>query len=106
MKESEFTKVNPLVRDASLWSAEDGEGAELEVSEFIGALVRLLKPKFVVETGCYKGQTTREIARALQENGHGYLYSCDTDQERVLAVRKTVSPQWGAVASAPGVAGV
>ena len=93
MKESEFTKgVNPLIgKKDELWEAESSDGAEKEVGEFIYGLIRLIKPKVVVETGCYKGDTTLAIERALQDNKYGELYSCDIVKEFVEHTQKRVN---------------
>lgn len=53
--------------------------SEHEVYDFLYALVRLLKPKTILETGCYKGGATKAMARAAKTNGIGFVYSCDTD---------------------------
>ncbi len=63
-------------------SAPDSLATEYEISEFIASLVRLVKPKVVVETGCYLGYTSRAILTALEKNGDGTLYTCDSDAER------------------------
>lgn len=52
---------------------------EIEVSEFIGGLVRLIQPELCVETGTYRGQTSEFIGRALKKNGHGKLITLETD---------------------------
>jgi predicted O-methyltransferase YrrM len=43
------------------------------------ALIRILKPALVVETGTDKGLGTLLIAQALKENGTGKVYSVDVD---------------------------
>ena len=43
------------------------------------ALVRILKPEVVVETGTDKGLGTLVIARALKRNGSGVIYTLDKD---------------------------
>jgi predicted O-methyltransferase YrrM len=43
------------------------------------ALIRILKPEVVVETGTDKGLGTLLIAQALKENSHGKVYSFDID---------------------------
>lgn len=80
-KESYFTgSNNPLCQETSLWETRDEQSAEKEVSDFLYALVRLLKPRVVVETGCWKGDSTIAIAKAVKENGRGELFSCDIDE--------------------------
>ncbi len=52
--------------------------AEPEMRELLHALVRMLKPHLVVETGCYLGHTTEALGRAVAFNGRGRVISCDT----------------------------
>lgn len=66
----------------ALWSAPDKDATEIEVTAFIAALVRLLKPAVVVETGTYRGHTTSAIAEALAANTTGRITSYETDRER------------------------
>ena len=71
-----------------LWTARDEQASEDEVAEFLYGLIRLIKPSFVVETGCYLGDATIAMAKALKKNEHGHLTSCDIDKEKVEEVRK------------------
>lgn len=41
------------------------------------SLIRALKPEVCVEVGTYRGYAACYMARALQENGKGYLYCID-----------------------------
>lgn len=85
--EKDFTKgINPLCPNDEAWTTRDEQSSENEVNDFLYALVRLIKPKFVVETGCYLGDGTIKIAKALKENGFGKVMTCDTDPERVAWV--------------------
>jgi predicted O-methyltransferase YrrM len=59
------------------WSAPDGIAAETAVSDFLGALVHLLKPRFVVETGTYLGDTACSIGTALKLEGRGRLVTLE-----------------------------
>lgn len=81
-------------RPHALWSAPDKDATEVEVTAFIAALVRLVKPRVVVETGTYKGHTTSAIAEALAANTIGRVWTFETDQERsvtaYLALREHV----------------
>lgn len=47
---------------------ELGKGTEREVSLLLAAHVRLLKPKLVIETGTYHGDTTLPMWEALVDN--------------------------------------
>lgn len=43
----------------------------------LGALIRVIKPKIVVETGLHQGLSTEYILQALDAIGDGHLYSID-----------------------------
>lgn len=85
MREVVTKEQNPRVRDPQLWECEDEQGSELEVSGFLLALVRLLKPLVVVETGCYTGQSTKALVAGVVSNGVGKVWSCDTDSAMIDA---------------------
>src|SRR6185437_14136973 len=53
--------------------------SEYEVYDFLYALVRLLKPKVILETGCYKGGASRMMGEAARNNDIGSVVTCDTD---------------------------
>lgn len=55
------------------WSMFDSRTPEVEVVEFIHSLVRLLKPRHVLETGGWIGYVTAAISFALTRNGMGHL---------------------------------
>lgn len=61
-----------------------GMAIELEVGEFLNALVRMTKPAIVVETGTHKGFSTLMIAQALKANGKGHLYTADLTDHGVM----------------------
>jgi predicted O-methyltransferase YrrM len=50
--------------------------------ESIYMLVRLLKPRVVVETGVFHGGSTAHVLEAMRLNGHGELHSIDLPHER------------------------
>lgn len=89
--ESAFTPPSSICPRADLWSAPDGMSSECEVTEFLYALVRLLKPAVVLETGCFLGATSVAMGRALKINRHGRLISCDLDAALVTHVRQQVT---------------
>jgi predicted O-methyltransferase YrrM len=45
------------------------------------AAVRLAKPNVVIETGCFTGWDSAMLLQALQNNGHGHLYTIDLPAE-------------------------
>ena len=57
----------------------DSMTAEVEVLDFLKALVAILKPELVVETGTFSGLSTLRIAEGLQANGVGKVITCEYD---------------------------
>ena len=57
--------------------AWDDMGVEAEVAEFLYALVRVLKPRVVVESGTGRGYASLALAAALAENGEGVLHTLE-----------------------------
>lgn len=73
---------------------EEGMATEAQVSDFLANVVRLIKPRIVVETGTYQAHTTEAIYRALLEqawdaslSGHLHTYEIDPDTH-AAAVQK------------------
>lgn len=73
-----------------LLTADDEMASEHEVYDFLYGLVRLLKPKVILETGCYKGGATAAMAKAVAENGVGQIDTCDTIYEMVYEMVESV----------------
>ena len=80
LKESRFTPPREFCKHPEYWHSPDAEATEIEVSEFIGALIRVLQPEYAVETGTYSGHTATQIALALHKNGHGTLDTVEANQ--------------------------
>ena len=57
----------------------DSMTAEVEVLEFLRAVVTTIKPELVVETGAFSGISTLWIAEALKASGRGKVISCEFD---------------------------
>jgi predicted O-methyltransferase YrrM len=51
----------------------DSGSAEVEVLELLYALVRIMKPQNVLETGSHKGWSAGYMAQGLKDNGFGHL---------------------------------
>lgn len=66
------------------WSVPDEASSEEELREVLTALVRMLKPDLVVETGTFRGYATRALALGCFRNGKGRVVSCDTDSRHQL----------------------
>lgn len=89
--ESDFTAPSPWCAEPRLWRAHDNQAAEVEVSEFVGALVRLVKPAVAVETGTHRGHTAVAIGEALKANGVGHLYTLEVDPVAANVARQRVA---------------
>jgi len=75
----EYHRATPECPEPQRWSMMDSMTAEVEVLEFLAALVTTIKPKLVVETGSFLGVSTEWIARGLERNGFGRVISCEYD---------------------------
>jgi predicted O-methyltransferase YrrM len=78
---TEKSEPNAECSEPWLWSMFDGWTAELETIEFLYALVRLIKPRFVLETGTWHGMAALAMGSGLRDNGRGGLVSIELDAE-------------------------
>lgn len=83
MKESRFTRPRSDCPNPEYWTSTDSDSTEIEVSRLVAGFILALQPECVVETGTAFGQTAELIGKALQDNGHGKLYSLEVDSHRV-----------------------
>jgi predicted O-methyltransferase YrrM len=79
----------------SVWAARR------ELLSLVGALVSLMRPNVVVETGVALGFSTATMLAAMRENGNGHLYSIDFpavqyghDRETGSAVPAELRDRW------------
>jgi prolipoprotein diacylglyceryl transferase len=75
----EYHRATPECPHPERWSMYDSMTAEVEVLEFLGSLVRTVKPHTVVETGTFMGISTLAIAEGLKANGFGKVITCEYD---------------------------
>jgi glycosyltransferase involved in cell wall biosynthesis len=66
---------------ARLWSMLDSVSPEVEVLDFLHALVRLAKPRRVLDTSAWLGRSAIAIGVAIRENGFGTLETLVGDPE-------------------------
>jgi prolipoprotein diacylglyceryl transferase len=90
--QKEYHRATPECPHPERWRMFDGQTAEVEVLEFLKAMVTTLKPQLVVETGTFMGLSTVRIAEGLKQNGLGRVITCESDpvvfaqaQERIRA---------------------
>jgi len=65
------------------FSMFDSGSAEIEVGEFLHALVRLIKPDRILETGTYHGVASSYMAAALEENNKGAVVTVERSPQRI-----------------------
>lgn len=77
--EDQFTAPSGWQPHPEWWHADTADAAEWEVTGLVAAFTRALQPGIVVETGTNTGQTARAVGYALRINGHGHLYTLESD---------------------------
>ncbi len=75
----EYHRPTPECPHPERWHMYDSMTAEVEVLDFLKALVTTVKPELVVETGTFSGLSTLRIAEGLKANGFGCVITCEHD---------------------------
>lgn len=89
--ESRFSQPDERCQHPERWTSTDEQSTELEVSALVAAFVTALQPDLAVEVGAASGQTTVRMADAMEQNGHGALYSIEADPHLAERVRVLTS---------------
>jgi len=84
MNIDEFYKIEKEILSIGGWGRRTPEGC----CRLLYALVRMFKPEYCLETGTFVGISALWIARALEENQKGKLYSTEIEQQYVDVSRK------------------
>lgn len=58
-------------------------GTEVEISEFLYGLVRMLKPNLILETGTHKGISSAFMGQSLKDNNKGKIITTEIHQEHI-----------------------
>lgn len=61
------------------WRMFDAQSAEIEVLDFLKALIIAVKPDVIVETGTFIGHSTLSMADGLRQNGFGRIITAEFD---------------------------
>jgi predicted O-methyltransferase YrrM len=77
----------PACPEPERWAARDDYATETAVTSWIAALVAMVKPDLVIETGSYLGDTAVAIAEALKAEGRGRLVTCEPVPARADSVQ-------------------
>lgn len=77
-----LTNQTPVAEDdRNGYQRWDSGSAECEVLEFLFGLVRMIKPKRILETGTFKGWSAAYMATALRENAIGIIDTIEYDPQ-------------------------
>jgi len=85
--QQEYHRPTPECPHPERWHMYDSMSAEVEVLDFLKAIVKTLKPEVVVETGTFSGLSTLRIAEGLKENGVGRVTTCEYDPKVYAAAK-------------------
>jgi prolipoprotein diacylglyceryl transferase len=86
--QQEYHKPTPECPHPERWHMYDSMTAEVEVLDFLKAIVTTIKPELVVETGTFSGLSTLRIAEGLEANGVGRVITCEYDATVFAAAKK------------------
>src|SRR4030095_453183 len=75
----EYHRATPECPHPERFSMYDSMTAEVEVLEFLRAIVTTIKPELIVETGTFSGISTLWMAEGLKANGRGRIITCEYD---------------------------
>lgn len=81
-----LSKTNKLVVQPEITPGDHGfsmfndAGTEVEVSEFLYSIIRMLKPNLILETGTHKGISAAFMGQALKDNNKGKLITTEINQ--------------------------
>ena len=84
----EYHRPTPECPHPERWHMYDSMTAEVEVLDFLKAIVTTIKPELVVETGTFSGLSTLRIAEGLQANGFGRVITCEYDAKVFAAAQQ------------------
>jgi prolipoprotein diacylglyceryl transferase len=84
----EYHKATPECPNPERWHMYDSMTAEVEVLDFLKAIVTTVKPELVVETGTFSGLSTLRIAEGLKANGFGRVITCEYDPKVFAAAKE------------------
>src|SRR5580693_2953655 len=75
----EYHRPTPECSHPERWHMYDSMSAEVEVLDFLKAIVTTIRPELIVETGTFSGLSTLRLAEGLKANGFGRVITCEYD---------------------------
>ncbi len=88
--QQEYVAPTPECPHPERWQMLDAQTAELEVLEFLKALVVTVKPSLIVETGTFIGHSAIKIAEGLKANGFGRIVTVEFDPTIFAKARENI----------------
>jgi predicted O-methyltransferase YrrM len=85
--QTEYSRPTPECPHPERWHMYDSMTAEVEVLDFLRAIVTTTKPELIVETGTFSGLSTLRFAEGCKANGVGRVITCEYDA-KVFAAAK------------------
>jgi predicted O-methyltransferase YrrM len=87
-------KQVPEYRDEGKgYTAFNDGSVECEVGEFLYSIVRILKPRYILETGTYKGVSSSYMGQGLKDNATGFLDTLEIEDQHI----QTSKQLWNAL---------
>jgi predicted O-methyltransferase YrrM len=86
----EYVEPTPECPHPERWQMLDAQTAELEVLDFLKALVITTKPSLIVETGTFIGHSAIKMAEGLKANGFGRIITVEFDPEIFAKARENI----------------
>jgi len=84
----EYSKPTVECPHPERWHMYDSMTAEVEVLDFLKAIVTTIKPELIVETGTFSGLSTLRFAEGLKANGVGKIITCEYDAKVFAAAKQ------------------
>jgi predicted O-methyltransferase YrrM len=86
----EYAAPTPECLHPERWQMLDAQTAELEVLDFLKALVITTKPSLIVETGTFIGHSAIKMAEGLKANGFGRIITVEFDPTIFAKARENI----------------
>jgi predicted O-methyltransferase YrrM len=90
ISQPEYVAATPECPHPERWQMLDAQTAELEVLDFLKALVITAKPSLIVETGTFIGHSAIKMAEGLKANGFGRIITVEYDAAIFAKARENI----------------
>lgn len=88
--QQEWVPPTPECPFPERWKMLDAQSAEIEVLDFLKALIVAVKPDVVVETGTFIGHSAISMAEGLKQNGFGKIITTEFDLKVYEKARQNI----------------